>query len=172
VNDNVRERARQTVWSLNNDHEGGVREELATLYNCHSLLNFFQIRVIGVEGMLIATNSPSCLFCFTSKHKGLEMEQDLALALRQRALSALEVSTTMLTVAQNLLKQGNQREAVRLRNEARYKRNESILLMDQARDADLHAANILKFPDRKTSEAPPEGRLASPAGGRRNLRTG
>ena len=53
------------------------------------------------------------------------MDQDLALALRERALSALEASTNMLTVAQNLLQQGNQREAVRLRNEARYKRNES-----------------------------------------------
>ena len=100
------------------------------------------------------------------------MEQDLALALRQRALSALEVSTTMLTVAQNLLKQGNQRESARLRNEARYKRSESILLMDQAREAELRAANVLKFPDRKRSEAPPEGRSSSPAGGRRNLRTG
>ena len=48
------------------------------------------------------------------------MDQDLATALRERALSALEVSTTMLTVAQTLLRQGNQKEAARLRNEARY----------------------------------------------------
>jgi len=56
------------------------------------------------------------------------MDSDLALALRERALAALEISTTMLTVAQNLQQQGNQSEAARLRNEARYKRNESILL--------------------------------------------
>ena len=60
------------------------------------------------------------------------MDQELATVLRQRAVAALETSTTILRVAQDLLKQGNQREAARLRNEARYKRNESILLMDQA----------------------------------------
>jgi hypothetical protein len=50
------------------------------------------------------------------------MDQELALALRERAVAALQTSTTMLKVAQNLLKQGNQSEADRLRNEARYKR--------------------------------------------------
>jgi hypothetical protein len=100
------------------------------------------------------------------------MEQDLALALRERALTALETSTTMLTVAQSLLKQGNQREAARLRNEARYKRNESILLMDQAREVEQRASNILKFPERKRSEASAEEKSSSPASGRRNLRTG
>ena len=80
------------------------------------------------------------------------MNQDLALALRERALSSLEVSTTMLTVAQNLLRQGNQREAARLRNEARYKRNESILLMNEARKVEQRSSNILSFPKRKTAE--------------------
>jgi len=79
------------------------------------------------------------------------MEQELALALRERAVSALEASTTMLQVANDLLKQGNLREAARLRNEARYKRNESILLMDQASAVEHHQSNILKFPARKTS---------------------
>ena len=98
------------------------------------------------------------------------MDQDLALVLRERALSALESSTTMLAVAQNLLQQGNQREAAHLRNEARYKRNESILLMDQARRVEQRSSNILRFPDRKTGELPVGER--SLAGGRRNARTG
>jgi len=100
------------------------------------------------------------------------MDQDLALALRERALSALEASTNMLTVAQNLLQQGNQREAVRLRNEARYKRNESILLMDQAREVEQHSSNILRFPNRKTGELSVEQRSSLMGGGRRNSRTG
>ena len=78
------------------------------------------------------------------------MDQELALALRQRAVAALQTSTTMLKVAQNLLKQGNQTEADRLRNEARYKRNESILLMDQARSVEQRSSNVVKFPHRNT----------------------
>jgi len=100
------------------------------------------------------------------------MVQDLALALRERALSALEMSTNMLTVAQNLLQQGNQREAARLRNEARYKRNESILLMDQAREVELRSSNILRFLDRKTAESSAEDRSSLAGRGRRNTRTG
>jgi hypothetical protein len=100
------------------------------------------------------------------------MHQDLALALRERALSALESSTTMLTVAQNLLQQGNQREAVRLRNEARYKRNESILLWDQAREVEMQSSNIIRFPNRKTAESSAEERSSLAGGGRRNTRTG
>jgi hypothetical protein len=79
------------------------------------------------------------------------MEQELALALRERAVLALQASTTMLQVAQQLQKQGNQTEAGRLRNEARYKRNESILLMDQARSVEQGSARILQFKGRKTS---------------------
>ena len=99
------------------------------------------------------------------------MGQDLALVLRERALSALESSTTMLAVAQNLLQQGNRREAAHLRNEARYKRNESILLMDQARKVEQGSSNLIRFPERKTGELSPEER-ASMVGGRRNARTG
>lgn len=80
------------------------------------------------------------------------MDQDVALALRERALAALEMSTTMLTVAQNLVKQGNQKEADRLRNEAKYKRNESILLMDEARKVEQRSSNILRFRERRTGE--------------------
>ena len=100
------------------------------------------------------------------------MDRDLALALRERALFALESSTNMLTVAQNLLQQGNQREAARLRNEARYKRNESILLMDQAREVEQRSSNILRFPVRRTGELSADERPSLAAGGRRNSRSG
>jgi len=92
------------------------------------------------------------------------MEQELATALRERAVSALETSTMMLEVAQSLLKQGNESEAARLRAEARYKRNESILLMDQARAVEQRSSNILHFPSRKTTAA--SGKAS------RQLRTG
>jgi hypothetical protein len=85
------------------------------------------------------------------------MLQDLAMALRERAVSALETSTTMLEVAQSLFKQGNETEADRLRNEARYKRNESVLLMDQARAVEQRSSNILHFQSRETTAAS-EGR--------------
>jgi hypothetical protein len=68
----------------------------------------------------------------------------------------LQTSTTMLEVAQKLMRQGNNTEAARLRNEARYKRNESILLMDQAREVEQRSSNVLKFPERNT------GRLSYP----------
>lgn len=99
------------------------------------------------------------------------MDQDLATALRERALSSLEVSTTMLTVAQTLLRQGNQREAARLRNEARYKRNESILLMDEATKVEQRSSNILGFPRRKSGEAVTGERSSLPLGGLHKLRT-
>ena len=78
------------------------------------------------------------------------MEQELVIALRERAVAALQVSTTMLKVAQNLSTQGNLSEADRLRNEARYKRNESILLMDQARSVEQNSSKVLRFPERNT----------------------
>ena len=66
--------------------------------------------------MLIAAGRYELIIRFINEHRVIVMDQDLALALRERALSALEASTNMLTVAQNLLQQGNQREAARLRN--------------------------------------------------------
>ncbi|MDQ2920643.1 MAG: hypothetical protein M3R52_03355 [Acidobacteriota bacterium] len=100
------------------------------------------------------------------------MEQELALALRERAVSALETSTTMLKVAQSLLKQGNQTEADRLRNEARYKRNESILLMDQARAVEHRSSNVLQFPPRKTPAASAEESQSLKGEGSRRVGTG
>ena len=111
--------------------------------------------------MLLATHYPESESRFRSRHKGAVMEQELALALRERAISALEASTTMLEVAQDLLKQGNQKEAARLRNEARYKRNESILLMDQAKAVEQHQSRILSFPARNTAPSNPSQRNAA-----------
>lgn len=53
-------------------------------------------------------------------------------ALREQAMEALKKSTTMLEVASNLLDQGNREEAVRLKDEARAKRNVSVWLMSKA----------------------------------------
>jgi len=95
------------------------------------------------------------------------MNHKLALALRYRADEAFEASDTMLRVAKDLLKQGNQREAARLRTEALHKRNESVLLMDQARTVERSSSNILQFrkrtSDNQTREDGPskktDGRL-------------
>jgi hypothetical protein len=83
------------------------------------------------------------------------IDKDLALALRERAVAALEISTTMLKVAQNLQLQGNEAEADRLRDEARNKRNESILLMDQAMSLGQRS-NVFEFPKRKPTGPLPE----------------
>ena len=54
--------------------------------------------------------------------------------LRERAMEALQESTTMLQVANNLLEQGSNAEAERLHQAARNKRNVSVLLMAKAND--------------------------------------
>jgi hypothetical protein len=100
------------------------------------------------------------------------MGQELAIALRERAVAALEISTTMLKVAQHLQKQGNQNEADRLRDEARYKRNESILLMDQARAVQQRKSNLLHFSPTKTEKEPVEKDQSLKRVGNRNLKTG
>jgi hypothetical protein len=53
-------------------------------------------------------------------------------ALREQAMQALQQSTTMLEVASNLLDAGNREEAIRLKDEARSKRNVSVWLMSEA----------------------------------------
>lgn len=80
------------------------------------------------------------------------MDNELARILRRRADAVFETSNTMLLVAQNLLKQGNQREADRLRDEAQAKRNESILLMDKARAIEGRQSNVLQFRSRSPIE--------------------
>ncbi len=52
--------------------------------------------------------------------------------LREQAMEALQESTTMLEVASNLLDAGNREEAIRLKDEARGKRNVSVWLMSEA----------------------------------------
>lgn len=52
--------------------------------------------------------------------------------LREKAMEALQRSTTMLKVAGNLLDQGNVEEATRLRDQARAQRNISVWLMAKA----------------------------------------
>jgi hypothetical protein len=47
-------------------------------------------------------------------------------------MEVLRESSTMLSVASNLLEQGNREEAKRLQNEARAKRDASVLLMAKA----------------------------------------
>ena len=64
------------------------------------------------------------------------------LTLRERALESLEKSTKMLQVAMELLTQGNQAEATRLRKEARKQRILSTLLMAEANT--LEAPGVLR----------------------------
>lgn len=62
------------------------------------------------------------------------------LPLRKQALDALEKSTKMLEVAFNLLRQGNQVEAERVREEARTQRTISTLLFAEANNMELNSA--------------------------------
>ncbi len=57
--------------------------------------------------------------------------------LRKQALQALESSTRMLDVAFDLLKQGNESEAERVRDEARHQRTISTMLMAEANNLDV-----------------------------------
>jgi len=60
------------------------------------------------------------------------MTGELATPLRERAMENLQESTVMLKVACNLMEQGNRREAQRLQDAARAKREVSVMLMAQA----------------------------------------
>ena len=62
----------------------------------------------------------------------MEMGSRDGFAIRQQALETLEKSTKTLEVAYELLKQGNETEAKRLRNEARSQRTLSTILMTTA----------------------------------------
>jgi hypothetical protein len=57
--------------------------------------------------------------------------------LRKQALQALEKSTRMFDVAFDLLKQGNESEAERVRDEARAERTISTLLMAEANSLEV-----------------------------------
>ena len=60
------------------------------------------------------------------------METEDRLKFQQKALEALRESTKTLEIAERLLDVGNVKEAERLRDEAREKRNVSMRLMAQA----------------------------------------
>jgi hypothetical protein len=64
------------------------------------------------------------------------------LTLQKRALEGLERSTKMLEVAFDLLKQGNQVEADRVRNEARTQRTISTLLMAEANKPEINSNTV------------------------------
>ncbi|MEO7970423.1 MAG: hypothetical protein ABI698_03915 [bacterium] len=70
-------------------------------------------------------------------------------AIREQAMEALQQSTTMLDVASNLLDAGNREEAIRLKDEARAKRNVSVWLMSEANtleDAKLRDVRLQQQP--------------------------
>jgi hypothetical protein len=67
------------------------------------------------------------------------MHESDGLALRKRALEALERSTKMLEVAVRLLKQGNRAESERVKSEARTQRTISTLLMAEANNLELQS---------------------------------
>jgi hypothetical protein len=60
------------------------------------------------------------------------METEDYLKFQKKALEALRQSTKTLEIAERLLDVGNVKEAERLRDEAREKRNVSMRLMAQA----------------------------------------
>ena len=64
------------------------------------------------------------------------------LTLREKALEALESSTKMLQVALDLLTQGNQVEATRVRDEARKQRTISTLLMAEANSLEIYPNHL------------------------------
>lgn len=64
------------------------------------------------------------------------------LTLREKALEALERSTGMLQVALDLLTQGNQAEAARVRTEARKQRTISTLLMAEANNLEMNSRTV------------------------------
>ena len=100
------------------------------------------------------------------------MNYESAMTLRRRADAAFETANTMLRVAQNLLTQGNQREAARLQNEAREKRNESVLLMDKARVEEARQSNVLQFRPRNNPLVKLEEDAPVTSGERRRFRSG
>ena len=68
----------------------------------------------------------------TKRAKRVMRENSEETGLREKAMEALQRSTTMLKVAGKLLDQGNVEEAKRLRDQARAQRNISVWLMAKA----------------------------------------
>jgi hypothetical protein len=72
-------------------------------------------------------------------------------ALRKQAMQALEQSTTMLEVASNLLDAGNREEAIRLKDDARAKRNVSVWLMSEANTLENAKLRDVRLQHKQTS---------------------
>jgi hypothetical protein len=72
-----------------------------------------------------------------------------ATGLRERAMAALRESTTMLEVASNLLDAGNREEAIRLKDEARAKRNVSVWLMSKANSLENAKSSDVRPPHQR-----------------------
>ena len=72
------------------------------------------------------------------------------LTLRQKALEVLEKSTRMLEIAVDLLEQGNQSEAARVRKGAQYHRSISTLLMAEAHNLETFAMSVGAKQDTRT----------------------
>lgn len=83
------------------------------------------------------------------------MNYEQTMPLRERAMEALRQSTTMLKVARNLLEQGNREEAKRLQNEARVKRDASVLFMTRANEIERLMNQEPGFRRPELSEARP-----------------
>jgi hypothetical protein len=75
------------------------------------------------------------------------MTGELATPLRERAMENLQQSTVMLKVACNLMEQGNRREAKRLQDAARAKREVSVMLMAQATALEKGAPRVFSRPN-------------------------
>ena len=86
------------------------------------------------------------------------MGSKFGLALRKRALEALEQSTKMLNVASTLLTQGNRSEAALLLRNARRKRRISTLLLAEANRLENSVAAVTT---QKYSRAPFQNSLAT-----------
>jgi len=98
------------------------------------------------KGMLFAHEReyPTMLFANTTPGGIMGIESSVA-ALREQAMEALKESTTMLEVASNLLDAGNREEAIRLKDEARGKRNVSVWLMSKANTLDNDGSGNPRF---------------------------
>ena len=68
----------------------------------------------------------------------VEMQKQSSISLREKALEALETSTKLLKVANQLHSQGNTKEASRLLQEGRVQRNLSVWLMAKANQRSDH----------------------------------
>lgn len=83
------------------------------------------------------------------------MNRQEPMPLRQQARRALKESTTMLMVADQLLKLGNREEARRLHREARAKRDASMLLMARANELEQESTAEERFRNHVFDESRP-----------------